>query len=130
MLEYPVKFWAENTTGELDFGLRLAFEKSERWTVSLRHGSAEVKYFDCKSDGEWCRKVKKYLEDGLPKEVFTLDAVDDWTQPQASRQLLGFIKYLNHFAHGQFETFHAMATDTSLSMFFNCKADSALDALK
>lgn len=85
--------------------------------------------FECKKGEEWCGKVKKYLEEELPKEVFTLEAADDWTQPQAARQLLGLIKYLNHFAESEFETFHALKTENTLGMFFNCKVESVREAL-
>ena len=40
------------------------------------------------------------------------------------------IKYFNRFASGEHETFHALATESSLAMFFNCKAGSARDALE
>ena len=130
VLEYPIKFWAESITGELDFGLTIAFEKSERWVLALRHGEAAVRKYDCRNDQEWCAKVKEYLEQKFAQEVFTFEAEDDWTQPEAARQLLGLIKYFNRFASGEHETFHALATESSLAMFFNCKAGSARDALE
>jgi hypothetical protein len=63
--------------------------------------------------------------------VFTFKTKNVFDQPQATRQLLGFMGYLNDFSRTPVETMNVFTSslEERVFMFFNCHNESIKDLM-